>query len=121
MLLYPTPSESLATNPFAEERNNKFETTSKGFLGNAALEWDIIDGLKYRFFAGADYSSVIDGDYIGSETYERSGGPHQANYRSSNRLSTIIDNVLSYKNTFDDKHRVDAVVGFSQETYRYRY
>jgi TonB-linked SusC/RagA family outer membrane protein len=116
--LYAYPSEALGTNPLAEIKNNKDENRHSGFVGNAAFEWEIVNGLKYRFFSGVDYSTIRRGEYIGSDTYQRSGGPHQSNYSNWNTLSTIADNILSYKKTFDEKHRLDALGGFTTESYR---
>jgi TonB-linked SusC/RagA family outer membrane protein len=116
--LYGNPNEVLHTNPLAEIQNNENELKRYGLIGNTSLEWEIIDGLKYKFFVGADYSTNRQGNYTGSETMSRSGAPFVSRYGNSMVLSTIMDNVLSYKKTFND-HRIDALAAFNTETYNY--
>lgn len=115
---YGNPNEALHTNPLAEIQNNKNENKRYGLIGNASLEWEIMKGLKYRFFVGADYSSTRLGNYVGSQTMARSGSPFVSKYSGSNVISTIMDNVLSYKNTFN-VHKIDALLAFNNETYNY--
>lgn len=115
---YANPNEALHTNPLAEIQNNKNENKRYGLIGNTSLEWEIIDGLKYRFFVGIDYSSTRLGNYVGSETMARSGSPFVSRYSGTNAISTIMDNVLSYKKTFNI-HKIDALVAFNNETYNY--
>lgn len=55
--LYPTPNESLVTNPLCEFRNNQNSTDEYGVIGSAALDWNIWDGLSYKFSVGLDYSN----------------------------------------------------------------
>jgi TonB-linked SusC/RagA family outer membrane protein len=116
--LFVNPSEALATNPLAEVANNRDEEKTYGIIGNASLEWEITDGLFYNFMAGADYSSLRRGQFIGSETAARAGGPHQSNLRNTGVISTIVNNLVSYRKTFNNIHRLDAMAGFTTETYR---
>jgi TonB-linked SusC/RagA family outer membrane protein len=116
--LYANPNEALHTNPLAEIQNNKNENKRYGIIGNSSLEWEIISGLKYKLFVGADYSSVRLGNYVGSETMARSRAPFVSRFTGSNTISTIVDNVLSYKKAFGD-HKIDALAAFNNETYTY--
>ena len=88
--MYPTPNESLITNPLCEIQNNQNATSEYSMIGSATLDWNIWDGLSYRFSMGLDYSNINNGIYNGSDTRDRSGGAHAASYDSRTRLSSII-------------------------------
>jgi TonB-linked SusC/RagA family outer membrane protein len=114
--LYANPNEALHTNPLAEIKGNINENKRYGIIGNTSLDWEILDGLKYRFFAGADYSSTRQGNYTGSQTMARSGAPFVSRYSGTTSISTIIDNVLSYKKSFGN-HKIDALAAFNTESF----
>ncbi len=116
--LYSNPNEVLITNPLAEIRNNKNTTEQYGFIGSVAMDWNIWDELKYKFSAGIDFTTATNGIYEGSQTRDRSGGAHAASYESRKRLSTIIDNVLSYNKQFNNMHQIGLMAGFNMETYQ---
>jgi TonB-linked SusC/RagA family outer membrane protein len=115
--LFGNPSEALITNPLAEIQNNINEVRNNGFLGSVSLQWEIIDGLEYKIFAGTDFSSARNGLYQGSETYARSGAPFASRYNNESVFYTIVDNILSYNKTFG-KSRINAVGAFNMESNR---
>ena len=116
--MYPTPNESLITNPLCEIQNNQNATSEYSMIGSATLDWNIWDGLSYRFSMGLDYSNINNGIYNGSDTRDRSGGAHAASYDSRTRLSSIIDNILSYNKEINGIHRVGAMAAFNVEQFR---
>lgn len=115
--LYSNPNENLITNPLAEIENNRNSTTLYGFIGSLSMDWRIWDELRYKFSAGIDFSTDDNGKYEGSETRERSEGPHAASYESRKRLSSIVDNVLSY-NKVVNNHRIGVMAAYNIETYQ---
>lgn len=116
--LNPHPNESLVTNPLSEIQNNKNSTDEYGFIGSAALEWNIWDELKYKFSMGMDFTTADKGIYQGSETRDRNGGAHAASYDSRTRLSTIIDNILSYNKEINKIHRLGIMAAFNVESFQ---
>jgi TonB-linked SusC/RagA family outer membrane protein len=116
--LYPSPNEALITNPLLEIQNNKNTTCQYGVIGSAAMEWRIWDELKYKFSAGVDFTTANNGIYEGSETRERSGGAYAASYENTTRLSTIIDNILSYNKIINKIHRLGIMGAFNIEQYQ---
>lgn len=116
--LYPTPNESLVTNPLCEIQNNQDETDEYSVIASAALDWNIWDGLSYKFSVGLDYSNTNNGIYNGSETRDRSGGSHAASYDSRTRLSSIIDNVFSYNKEVNRIHKIGAMAAFNVEQFQ---
>jgi len=116
--LYATPNESLITNPLAEIKNNKNTTKQYGFIGSVSMDWRIWDELRYKFSAGIDFTTSDIGKYEGSQTRDRNGGAHAASYESIKKISTIVDNVLTYDKQLNDIHRFGVMAGFNLETYR---
>lgn len=116
--LTPSPNESLITNPLSEIQNNKNSVDEYGFIGSAALEWNIWDELKYKFSMGMDFTTADKGIYQGSETRDRNGGAHAASYDSRTRLSTIIDNILSYNKEINKIHRLGIMAAFNVESFQ---
>lgn len=116
--LYPTPNESLVTNPLCEIQNNQNSTDEYGVIGSAALDWNIWDGLSYKFSVGLDYSNTNNGVYQGSDTRDRSGGAHAASFDSRTRLSSIIDNILSYNKEINTIHKIGAMAAFNVEQFQ---
>lgn len=116
--VYPTPNESLITNPLSEIQNNQNATDEYSVIGSAALDWNIWDGLSYKFSIGLDYSNTNNGTYNGSDTRDRSGGMHSAGYNSRTRLSSIIDNILSYNKEINGIHQIGAMAAFNVEQFR---
>jgi TonB-linked SusC/RagA family outer membrane protein len=116
--LTPSPNEALITNPLSEIQNNKNSLDEYGFIGSAALEWNIWDELVYKLSAGMDFTTANRGIYEGSETRQRNGGAHAASYDNSTGLSTIIDNILSYNKEINRIHRVGVMAAYNIEKYR---
>lgn len=116
--VYPIPNESLITNPLSEIQNNQNATDEYSVIGSAALDWNIWDGLSYKFSIGLDYSNTNNGTYNGSDTRDRSGGMHSAGYNSRTRLSSIIDNILSYNKEINGIHQIGAMAAFNVEQFR---
>jgi len=86
-------------------------------LGNAYLDFDILDGLKYRFNAGLETSfdkskSVRkDGSWYQNQSPEVS----QLSDNRSQFLSYLFEHTLNYNYGFD-KHVINGVIGYTQQT-----
>ena len=122
-------NESKVTNPFASYSNTVRRNKTVNVTGSLNI------GLN--LFKGLDYKLVLGGDYISTNNYSRSiafdsnwdanGDPDPDYSRTLNSLSEsrgqrfnyTIDNILTYKNTFEG-HTFDAMIGTSwmREYYR---
>jgi TonB-linked SusC/RagA family outer membrane protein len=118
--LTPSPNEALITNPLSEIQNNKNSLDEYDFIGSAVLEWNIWDELIYKLSAGMDFTTANRGIYQGSETRQRNGGAHAASYDNRTRISTIIDNILSYNKEINNIHRVGVMAAYNIEKFRDR-
>lgn len=88
-------------------------------LGNAFLEYNILEGLKYKFNAGLETSfdkikSVRrDGSWYQNQSPENS----RVTDRRSQFLSYLFEHTLNFNKEWD-KHSVNGVVGYTQQTYQ---
>jgi TonB-dependent starch-binding outer membrane protein SusC len=67
---------------------------------------NILNGLKYRFNAGAEIRTDIYGEFYASKTTNNLGGLSTAQNRTSFRTNYTLENILTYDKTFADKHKV---------------
>lgn len=109
-------------NSFSRNQLAIADITSQEFnfvkiLGNAFLEYSIIDGLKYKFNAGLETSfdkvkSVRrDGSWYQGQSPENS----QVTDDRSQFLSYLFEHTINFDRTFG-KHTVSAVAGYTQQT-----
>lgn len=122
-------NEGKVTNPFASYSNTERSNKTVNVTGSLNL------GLN--LFKGLDYKLILGGDYISTNNYSRSmaydsrwdadgnADPDYSNTINSlsetrgQRFSYTVDNILTYKNTFEG-HTFDAMGGTSwmREYYR---
>lgn len=80
-------------------------------------EVNIWKGLKYRLNVGLDYRQENYGEYIGPNTIINPGGvePTQNRARASfgEGWDYVIENLLTYDQTFNEKHRVGVTLLYS--------
>ena len=101
-------------NPIDEWEHNISERETFRFLGNfsATLHlgeiWKPLKGLDYKFSFGPDYRHYRLGNFIDTESAYRwmSGGKNEAKWETRRDFSWTLDNMITYNNTFADKHNV---------------
>ncbi|MCG9972838.1 SusC/RagA family TonB-linked outer membrane protein [Christiangramia crocea] len=88
------------------------------FLGNIYGEFDILDGLTYRFRASADrldtYNKFFNPPSDLGWYYITTNSEAALDVSNGSTLRTIVDNLLSYDKTFDE-HTISALAGVIQE------
>ena len=108
---------TFSRNQIAVANITSSESNFVKILGNAFVEYNIIDGLKYKFNAGLetsfDKSKSIrrDGSWYQGQSPENS----QVTDNRSQFLSYLFEHTLNFDRTFG-KHTVSAVVGYTQQT-----
>lgn len=86
-------------------------------LGNAFLDFRILDGLTYRFNAGLetsfDKTKLVrkDGSWYQNQSPEVS----QVADNRSQFLSYLLEHTLNFERSFN-KHRINGVVGYTEQT-----
>ncbi|RAK02292.1 TonB-linked SusC/RagA family outer membrane protein [Larkinella arboricola] len=124
-LLGPSPYNiGVIDNPVAiaskiQDRKTFFRT-----LGNAYAEIRILEGLKFRTSFGLDYADSRQNAYYPSDL-GRDGVPAPVQARASastgRDLNWLNENILSYKRTFNGKHELDVLAGFTAQKARSEY
>lgn len=106
-----------AGNPVAEMNRIDHNLKTYSLTGNAFVELNFLDGLKFRSSIGIDLALTNENDfnaiyYLGSYDYEVTGGLVSAN---NNRLRWLWENTISYDRTFKN-HSISAVAGYTAES-----
>jgi len=75
-----------------------------------------IEGLKYRINLGLNYRTSETGSYTGEGVNSTTADtPSTASITNTRTTNWAVEHLLSYDNTFADKHRVNVVAMFSAE------
>ncbi|MDN5214931.1 TonB-dependent receptor [Fulvivirgaceae bacterium BMA12] len=102
-------------NPVAEQNQTINEQFRTRILGLAYAELELIKGLKYKLSAGVDIENRKRGRYNPNTlTEEPNNGT--AEIRTSEDLSVLIENTLSYTREIGDDDRLDVVAGYTRQT-----
>lgn len=100
-----------------KERKNPAKRT-RGTL-NAFMDIDIIDGLKYKLSSNVDLGNNVVEEWIPSiaqgAMFSAPPKPATGYYESSNYLNWMVENMLTYKKTFAEKHNIDLLAGYSTQ------
>lgn len=102
-------------NPYARLVKTKDDYKTTRVLGNAYLQYDILEGLSIRGNVGVDK---------GAETHNQFEPSTIVSDGRANALSTSVDNYswtaetyLRYARTFSGDHSVEATAGYSVQRY----
>ena len=106
--------DNTSYNPVEEWRHNISNRETYRVLGSfsATLHlgeiWAPLKGLDYKFSFGPDYRNWRQGDFVDDESaYKFSdGGKNQARWQQRRDFSWTLDNMITYNNTFAEKHNV---------------
>lgn len=109
----------------------------KRFLGNFSASYQITKDLSYKVVLGLDNSKAERISFadprLGSNAYGGTinvfgkdyGNGIQGNGRTTKQnletKSTLVEHYLTYDKTFNDKHAVNAIAGYSYQSFENRY
>jgi TonB-linked SusC/RagA family outer membrane protein len=75
-----------------------------------------VEGLKYRINLGLNYRTSDNGTYTGEGVNSTTADtPSTASITNSRTTNWAVEHLLSYDNTFAEKHRLNVVAMFSAE------
>jgi TonB-linked SusC/RagA family outer membrane protein len=98
-------------NVIAIEQTGINKNWSDRSTGNAYAELEVIEGLKLKTDWGID-NYKIDEKYRESDLLTPGGYGYRTNYTDNKWLTT---NTLNYNKTFDGRHNIGALLGYSFE------
>ncbi|MFT4032020.1 MAG: TonB-dependent receptor [Siphonobacter sp.] len=120
-LIFLPTTDGLQSNPAAEvvPGANIAETKTVRMFNSLYAEWKIVNGLKYRFNFGPDFTDVRFGRFWGTYTNDRRGGNPRALMDNSRRFNYTVENILNYNKVFNKVHSLDvtALHSIQQDNY----
>jgi TonB-linked SusC/RagA family outer membrane protein len=103
------------SNPVALGKNAINKSLSDRVLGTAYLNIKFLRDFSLRISGSADLTNVDNSAYM-PNTVEPGRSVNGIATLNSGRLVTLLqESVVSYKKQLSDKHRIDALVGFSSQ------
>jgi TonB-linked SusC/RagA family outer membrane protein len=116
--VFNTGLEHMFANPVWLAKNNIEERKNKGLQGSLYLTLNILEGLDFTARGSMDYSNAYDSEFL-------SGVPPHYGWEGTNINSVskrynenvhwIGDFLLNYEKTFNEVHKIKALVGYSVE------
>ncbi|GAA4786530.1 TonB-dependent receptor [Olivibacter ginsenosidimutans] len=110
-----SPFESSLQNPINSLYNQLNESKTNRLLANFSGEYEIIRGLKAKVLVGIDLVDNKQNRYLPKTTAEGLDLGGLAQVGSLFTSNWLNENTLSYETTFKDKHRINAIVGFTAQ------
>lgn len=109
-------------NPMLSVLDAFYHTDVNRTFGNVYGNVTITKNLSFRTEFGADQLNQVEEDYNGTLTARNSSVPKGSgsNY-TTQVMNYTTNNVFSYKNTFAEKHDVDAILGMAYQQRNYLY
>jgi TonB-linked SusC/RagA family outer membrane protein len=100
-------------NPIAQIREQEDLTKVNRLLGNAELQYDVLDNLELRVKVGTD----IEDDNVEEFQSQRLIMADFSNGSISNgrSLNVLNENLLEYDNTFGENHGINVLGGFTYQ------
>lgn len=106
-------------NPIKDLKNQYRKRYNRTFMVNGSIEWDIIQGLKFKSLLGYNINTGKTESFNNSQTrYGNSTRAEGINGSVANSESGgwMNDNTLTYVKTFNKKHNLNALIGISAQS-----
>jgi TonB-linked SusC/RagA family outer membrane protein len=91
--------------------------TTNRLIGNQYLEYDIIEGLKFRTNLSVDLITMKEDEFYPT-TVDYRAGYNTGAVRAITNLTWANENYLTYEGTFGEGHSFAALAGFSMQEWR---
>ena len=100
-------------NPMRLIEQNQDLRTDNYLFGNFYADYRLVKGLTYRLNLGYVVRDNLQQNYEGRELVGSEGGT--ANVRTRHRTELLVENTLTYQNTFAEKHDFTVLGGFTTQ------
>lgn len=108
-------------NPIAEALSISNKLKRNRLLGNIYGEIDITDNITFRTEFGGDFGNNLSDQFQPTFSYGAiSRGINQLTVRRENNDFWIMKNLLTYQNTFNDKHDLTVLLGQEAQESRWQ-
>ena len=115
-----TSTDSPYQNPINSLKNQINESATTRLLANTSLDYKIATGLSAKVLVGTDIVQNKQNRYLPNSTYEGNpsgvvGNGGIATIGNVNTYNWLNENTLNYSRTFNKKHNINAVGGFTAQ------
>lgn len=108
-------------NPIAEALSISNNLRRNRLLGNIYAEMDITDNITFRTEFGGDFGNNLSDRFQPTFSYGAiNRGVNQLTVRRENNDFWIMKNLLTYQNTFNDKHDLTVLLGQEAQESRWQ-
>ena len=105
------------TTPLGWVEDFDDESVESRFLGSVTLTYDLpVKGLKYELRAGGNMRSKERRRFWGLNTFQGKAGNGALQISNLNTTSYQVNNLLRLNRSFNKKHRLNAVAGFTWDS-----
>ena len=105
-------------NPLIFASPRKDKTSTNNILANTALTFNIFKGFTFKTLLGLQYQNDINSSFT-PMIYKDDKGFAADGY--SNTSSVLNENTFNYKTSFNDKHTLDILGGFTYQSFNNKY
>ncbi len=118
----PNTNFPLYYNPLLSIDNAFYHTTVSRFLGNVFASASLTKSIVFRTEFGVDQLSQTEENYYGKLTARNTGVPNgYGSYGTTSVLNLNTNNYFNYKQTFNDVHDIEGVLGMSYQDRKYEF
>ena len=110
---YQAPGMFKTPNYYLVLKDRKYIVRNASGMINSFAEMEIIKGFKYKFSANVELGNLIATDWVPSTANQ--GNVPTGSYGTQNYMTWLIENLLTYSKTFNEKHNFDALIGYSAQ------
>lgn len=120
IVLHPMVGRADAYSPLADYVPNKAQKNNKQLnaMASAYLEINPFKGLSFRSNLGASINFSRTGSYYGQNSLAQTTNPSNGSIKNNNNTFITWDNILSYKNTFEEAHTIGITALTSWTEYK---
>ena len=104
-------------NPVGMAEECTHLNTTNRLIGNQYLEYDIIEGLKFRTNLSVDFISMKEDEFYPT-TVDYRAGYNWGAVRAITNVTWANENYLTYEGTFGEGHSFAALAGFSMQEWK---
>ncbi|RYE27275.1 MAG: TonB-dependent receptor [Sphingobacteriaceae bacterium] len=102
----------LNNNIVATNEYNKSNQATNQLIGSFSANYNILPALQFRSFYSMDYRTIDGQNYSDPRTNDAYSIKGSKNAFNDNRANILTDQILSYNKTFNEDHKVSALVAF---------
>ena len=99
-----------------EDKTN--DVTKYRMLSNMFVSWEIVTGLVFKTSWGVDYYNLNNEKF--SPSYTENDGSSRGSISIRETMDWLNENTLTFDKDFNENHKLNAMIGFTQQTNMYK-